>query len=273
MREVDEKGIADIMRKWSILTAFTTLGLLVAPAVADAATVQYVETNHGWVSYHAGPRLSSPIQGRLQLGDKAQLLGKPNQWWYEISVHGSAVYVTTSANYVHVVTASTPTPVAAPAPAPAPVVTPTPAPVPALPAWQTQANQVIASAKTQLGAPYYWGHQVPIGSVPAGQPYGFDCSNFVAWSYRTALGIRFSGASVYQRYNVGTPVPVNQIREGDLLFFATSTNATGSGHVGLYLGNGMVIQEGGGWGHVTIEPLSGTWLGRNLVFARRVLNG
>ncbi|QSO48324.1 NlpC/P60 family protein [Alicyclobacillus mengziensis] len=53
-----------------------------------------------------------------------------------------------------------------------------------------------------------------------------------------------------QRNSVGTPVALSNIREGNLLFFKTANNPTGGGHVGIYMGNGMVIQEGGGWGKV-----------------------
>lgn len=128
----------------------------------------------------------------------------------------------------------------------------------------TQQQQVlIRTAMTQVGVPYLWGKQEPF--------IGFDCSNFVAWVYRSALGIDFSGASAWQRMNEGRPVALSSIQPGDLLFFKTPSSANGSDHVGIYIGNGQVIQEGGGWKKVVVEPLKGTWLGKNLVFARRVL--
>lgn len=267
------------MRKVLATLASFAVTATLATSVAQADTTTYVETNHGWVAYHSEARLYSPITGHLLLGQKAQLVEKANSYWYEIMVNGKDVYITTNRNYTHTVTVTDPAPVTTtpttePTTPPTPVVSPTPAPViqPVEPAWQVEADKVIATAKTQLGAPYYWGHQVPIGSVPAGQPYGFDCSNFVAWSYNTALGIKFSGSSVWQFNNLGTPVPLDQIREGDVLFFATGSNPTGSGHVGIYEGNGIVIQCGGGWKAVTEEPLATTWLGKNLVAARRVIN-
>jgi cell wall-associated NlpC family hydrolase len=252
------------MKKTSLGAIAGIFSMSILPVCAHASvSPQYVETVHGWVSYHSAPRLSAPVTGRLTLDEKAPLVQVANQWWYEITVDGKDVYITTNTNYTKAVnqpTAPTPTPVPAPIPTPAPAPAPTPAPIPT---WQSQADRVITTAKTQLGVTYLWGKQEP--------GIGFDCSNFVAWSYNKALGIHFSGASEYQRQNVGTPVALGQIRAGDLLFFATAHNATGGGHVGLYMGNGMVIQEGGGWGKVTIEPLNGTWLGRNLVFARRII--
>lgn len=126
-----------------------------------------------------------------------------------------------------------------------------------------QRQILIRTAETQLNVPYVWGKQELF--------VGFDCSNFIAWSYRAALGIDFSGSSVWQRHNEGSPVSLSNIQPGDLLFFKTAKDATGVGHVGIYIGDGKVIQDGGGWKKVVIEPLKGTWLNKNLVFARRVI--
>lgn len=255
------------MKKVVLTSAATFVVLANFPAIALASTTQstqYIETNHGWVSYHHSALLSSPVDGRLLLGEKAQLVKKANNWWYEIKVNGRTEYITTNSNYTHVVTgsATTSTPSSS-TPAPAATHPSGSSASTATPSWQVQADKLIATAKTQLGVPYLWGKQEP--------GVGFDCSNFVAWSYRTALGISFSGSSVYQRYHVGTPVALSNIRPGDLLFFATKNNSSGSGHVGIYIGNGQLIQEGGGYGKVTIEPLAGTWFGRNLVYASRVI--
>ncbi|MFD1675083.1 C40 family peptidase [Alicyclobacillus fodiniaquatilis] len=220
---------------------------------STSTDVTYVQTKQGWVSYHSKAALSSPVIGKLQLGQQAVLVKQANSAWYEISFNGQVGYITTNSKYVTVTnqsngdegvnfpagTSSTPSD------------------------WKTEADAVIAAAKSQLGVPYLWGNQIP--------GVGFDCSNFVEWSYHTGIGVTFSTSSEYQRDNVGTPVALSDIREGDLLFFKTSTNATGGGHVGIYLGNGQVIQEGGGEGKVTIETLATTWFGKNLVFARRII--
>ncbi|WAH39194.1 C40 family peptidase [Alicyclobacillus dauci] len=222
-------------------------------SISSSSSGSYVVTNHGWVSYYSSPGSSSPITGRLQLGDKAQLISQINAYWYEISVNGETEYITTSKQYVHLTTgsgsASTPG-----------VSEPT---SPASGNWKVQADAVIQAAETQLNVPYLWGHQEP--------GIGFDCSNFVEWAYHQGIGVSFSTSSQYQRDHVGTPVALSDIREGDLLFFKTKNNPTGGGHVGIYIGDGQVIQEGGGRAKVTIESLSGTWFGPGLVFARRVI--
>lgn len=136
----------------------------------------------------------------------------------------------------------------------------------------SQQQKLIKTALTQLGVPYWWGHQVP-NYAPVNGRDGFDCSNFVAWTYKTALAIDFSSSSVYQRFHVGTPVPLSNLQAGDLLFFANASEPNGQGHVGMYIGNGLIIQEGGGRGKVTVESLNNSraWFGRSLVFSRRVL--
>lgn len=253
------------------LLAATLAIALATPSVFAATTssAQVVETVHGWVSVHTQAKLRSPIVGRLQPGDKAPLIAKSNAYWYEIKLNGRDVYITTNTSFTHLTngsgsTATTTQTSSSKIGTSSSNTSGSASSSGTLTSgWQTEANKLVATAKTQLGVPYLWGHQSP--------GVGFDCSNFTAWSYRTALGIAFSGSSVTQRYSVGTPISLSNIRAGDLLFFKTRNNPTGGGHVGIYIGNGKVIQEGGGWGKVTIEPLQGTWLGTNLVFARRVI--
>lgn len=253
------------------LLAGTVAIALATPSVFAATTSssQVVETVHGWVSVHSQAKLRSPIVGRLRLGDKAPLIAKSNAYWYEIKLNGRDVYITTNTSFTHLASGSGNTATTTRTSSSKIGTSSSNTSGSAsrsgttTSGWQTEANKLVATAKTQLGVPYLWGHQSP--------GIGFDCSNFTAWSYRTALGISFSGSSVTQRNSVGTPVSLSNIREGDLLFFKTRNNPTGGGHVGIYMGNGTVIQEGGGWGKVTIEPLQGTWLSTNLVFARRVI--
>ncbi len=111
-------------------------------------------------------------------------------------------------------------------------------------------NAIMQVATSKLGTPYVWGH-----SEDRGQ-YGFDCSNFTAYVYHHALGYRMSGASQTQYHIVGISVAKNQIRTGDLLVFDSG------GHVGIYAGNGTMIQEGGGLkkvGYLNMKPGSYWW--------------
>jgi peptidoglycan DL-endopeptidase CwlO len=89
---------------------------------------------------------------------------------------------------------------------------------------------VVADAEQYLGVPYQWG-----GTSPT---TGFDCSGLVQHVYGD-LGISLPRTS-QEQVNVGTPVDsVADAQPGDLVFFEPS--ASGPGHVGIYIGNGQMI--------------------------------
>jgi cell wall-associated NlpC family hydrolase len=89
---------------------------------------------------------------------------------------------------------------------------------------------VVADAEQYLGVPYQWG-----GTSPS---TGFDCSGLVQHVYAD-LGISLPRTSQEQA-SVGTPVDsIADAQPGDLVFFEPS--ASGPGHVGIYIGNGQMI--------------------------------
>ncbi|HEY1734113.1 MAG TPA: NlpC/P60 family protein, partial [Acidimicrobiales bacterium] len=91
---------------------------------------------------------------------------------------------------------------------------------------------VVDEAEQFLGVPYQWG-----GTTPA----GFDCSGFVQYVYGQ-LGVTLPRTSEEQA-TAGTPVAsLADAQPGDLVFFAGSDGtATSPGHVGIYIGNGEMI--------------------------------
>jgi cell wall-associated NlpC family hydrolase len=105
-------------------------------------------------------------------------------------------------------------------------------------------------AKTQLGVPYSWGggdaNGPTLGFVENAQitsgasTIGFDCSGLTlfAWAHAGyALG-HYTGAQWVE----GVAVPQDKLRPGDLVFFATDTSdPTTIHHVGIYAGNGQMI--------------------------------
>lgn len=99
---------------------------------------------------------------------------------------------------------------------------------------QQKFNAILQVAQSKLGTPYIWGHNEDRGQ------YGFDCSNFTAYVYHHALGYHMSGASQTQYHSVGWSIPTSSMQPGDLLVFDNG------GHVGIFIGNGEMIQCGGG---------------------------
>lgn len=95
------------------------------------------------------------------------------------------------------------------------------------------SGQDVVSAASKLeGAPYVWG-----GSTPR----GFDCSGFTQYVY-AHLGVQLPRTSE-QQATVGTPVgSLANAQPGDLVFFAGSDGTSASpGHVGIYVGGGLMI--------------------------------
>ena len=103
---------------------------------------------------------------------------------------------------------------------------------------------VVADAEQYLGVPYQWG-----GSSPT---TGFDCSGLVQHVYGD-LGISLPRTS-QQQATVGTPVAsLADAQPGDLVFFEPS--ASGPGHVGIYIGNGQMIDAPHTGTDVRIQPV------------------
>jgi len=65
---------------------------------------KYIATKNGWVSLKASAKLSSDTVGRLELGQKAELVKQVNSYWYEVKWNGKTAYITTNSKYTKVVT-------------------------------------------------------------------------------------------------------------------------------------------------------------------------
>lgn len=94
---------------------------------------------------------------------------------------------------------------------------------------------MIAEADKYVGYPYVWG-----GSSPS---TSFDCSGFISWV------LNHSGWSVGRQtaqglYNLCTPVTAEQAKPGDLVFFVGTYDTPGVSHVGLYVGNSVMLHCG-----------------------------
>lgn len=114
------------------------------------------------------------------------------------------------------------------APAPMAVVAAAPvAPVTSPPARAVGrgAGAAISEARAQLGKPYQYG---------AGGPGSFDCSGLTSWAWR-AGGVNLPHNAAAQQGS-GTPVSRGALQPGDLVFFGSPAY-----HVGLYIGDGMMI--------------------------------
>jgi cell wall-associated NlpC family hydrolase len=91
--------------------------------------------------------------------------------------------------------------------------------------YDTKAEKALAFARAQIGKPYVWG---------ATGPGSYDCSGLTQAAWKAA-GVSLP-RTTYDQVNAGTTVSLADARPGDLIFFYDDIS-----HVGLYIGNGMMI--------------------------------
>ena len=94
---------------------------------------------------------------------------------------------------------------------------------------------VIKEAEKYLGYPYVWG-----GSSPS---TSFDCSGFVSWVINHS-GWDVGRLGAQGLCNICTPVSSANVKPGDLVFFTGTYDTPGVSHVGIYVGNNMMIHCG-----------------------------
>jgi cell wall-associated NlpC family hydrolase len=121
---------------------------------------------------------------------------------------------------------------------------------------------LVLTAQKYLGTPYDFGAKY-------GQTKTFDCSSFMKW--------------IYSKYDISLPrVSRDQAKEGkyvsrsnldtgDLVFFTTRNSKGKIGHVGMYVGDGMMIHTYGEGG-VKYSTIESGWWDDHYVTARRVIN-
>jgi cell wall-associated NlpC family hydrolase len=106
--------------------------------------------------------------------------------------------------------------------------------------YASKATKAIAFARAQIGKPYVWG---------ATGPGSYDCSGLTQAAWKAA-GVDLP-RTTYDQVTAGTTVSLANARPGDLVFFYDNV-----GHVGLYIGNGMMIHA----------PKPGTYVREESVF-------
>lgn len=108
-----------------------------------------------------------------------------------------------------------------------------------LPAVLPQAAPVIQLAEQQVGKPYLWG---------ADGPNAFDCSGLTQWTW-DQFGVALPRVAANQQ-SWAIPVPISQLEPGDLVFFGSPAH-----HVGLYLGDGLMVDAPHTGTNVTVESI------------------
>ena len=96
---------------------------------------------------------------------------------------------------------------------------------------------MLNEAKKYLGMPYVWG-----GSSPS---TSFDCSGFVCWVLNKSGAMSIERTTATGIYNRCTVIPKSEAKPGDLIFFTGTYNSPGPiSHIGIYVGDGMMVHAG-----------------------------
>ena len=107
--------------------------------------------------------------------------------------------------------------------------------VPAEALTDSEFATIYKEAQKYVGTPYVWG-----GSTPE---TGFDCSGYVCWVYNQN-GYNVGRTTANGLWNKCQHISEAEAKPGDLVFFEGTYDTVGKSHVGIYLGNGMMVSAG-----------------------------
>ena len=108
-------------------------------------------------------------------------------------------------------------------------------PVPAEALTNSEFAAIYKEAQKYVGTPYVWG-----GSTPE---TGFDCSGYVCWVYNQN-GYDVGRTTANGLWQKSQHISEAEAKPGDLVFFEGTYDTPGKSHVGIYLGNGMMVSAG-----------------------------
>jgi hypothetical protein len=128
-----------------------------------------------------------------------------------------------------------------------------------------QANPIVSIAMQYVGVPYQWGGESPKS--------GFDCSGLVAYVF-AKLGVSLPHYAAAQWYSPDAVwVAPNRLQPGDLVFFTGSDGTRKApGHVGIYVGDGYLIDAPHTGSFVRIDSLDARWFANKYVGAKRIVS-
>ncbi len=107
-------------------------------------------------------------------------------------------------------------------------------------------RRMITEAEKYLGYPYVWG-----GSSPS---TSFDCSGFVCWVLNhSGNGWNVGRTTAEGLRQMCAIIPRSEAKPGDLIFFQGTYDTAGASHIGIYVGNGMMIHCGNPISYASIE--------------------
>ena len=123
----------------------------------------------------------------------------------------------------------------------------------------TPGDEAVLFAFQQLGKPYIWGGNGPVG---------YDCSGLALASWVHGAGISFARVADDQYHTAGTQITFDQLEAGDLVFWGTNPNDwTTVYHTAIYVGGGRIVEATGN--EVQLNTLDQWSMNQVMPFARR----
>ena len=110
----------------------------------------------------------------------------------------------------------------------------------------TQGDAAVLFALQQLGKPYIWGGNGPVG---------YDCSGLALASWEHGADVGFARVADDQYETAGSPVNMGNLRAGDLVFWGDNPNVWSSVyHTAIYIGGNRIVEATGN--HVQLNVLN-----------------
>jgi cell wall-associated NlpC family hydrolase len=123
----------------------------------------------------------------------------------------------------------------------------------------TPGDEAVLFAFQQLGKPYIWGGNGPVG---------YDCSGLALASWVHGAGISFARVADDQYHTAGTQITFDQLEAGDLVFWGTNPDDwTTVYHTAIYVGGGRIVEATGN--QVQLNTLNQWSMNQVMPFARR----
>lgn len=202
---------------------------------SNPALVGYLSDSS--VNLREGPNTKFGSQGKLAQGAELTLLASHGDWLKVQTAKGTKGWVAAElvdvSGFIRRRVPHTDNVPALPKPAPKPAAPKAKPAAPARPAGGggVASGDVASMAWNYVGSPYVWGGE---------SPRGFDCSGLTRFLYRQ-IGVSLPHSARGQYSSAyGSFVSLNSLQPGDLLFYA-NTAGPGITHVGIYVGNGTMV--------------------------------
>lgn len=128
--------------------------------------------------------------------------------------------------------------------------------------YTAQQIEIIKNLPKYLGKNYVWG---------ASGPDGYDCSGFTS-SIMSDVGIKTTRTASDQFYSATNKIEIEDLRLGDLVFFKNTGSRTGITHVGMYIGDGLMVHASQSYNSIKTENVFGGYFSGKYAGAARYID-